>query len=420
MSANHMTASERVLYEVLKKANLTQYYDAFISQGGDDVAQLCEAGEEEFLEIMALVGMASKPLHVRRLQKTLHQWLLNPSSFKDSQDGSAKSSTYQHPSSLAMSAASMSQYSALPASVQQASESLHPSPAQNYANNGSHRYHSASPTSEMSDHENSVNASLNNKGDGGLSSSAAFPSKLTDVQRRTIEVNADELAQRLPFYAPKPLNMKKPIDKEIDEIMNMSEDDPMRVELLRKYSAIYGRFDSKRRLEKQMNFHEMCVNEAAAQLCKHRPTLLTRREDLFVLSRQVVRDSGYQIAKPPVYKYAPQSMDLGVDASPQKLNKDSSYQWMNSVPTSMNYSHSSSNVFQQDQSRSDDSADVPSSLVDVGLCVARQYGLNDLEAQLREITKPNLQSKNETEEPLSLKREPQDERSPVVTARADS
>lgn len=39
--------------------------------GGDDVQQLLEAGEEEFLEIMALVGMASKPLHVRRLQKAL-------------------------------------------------------------------------------------------------------------------------------------------------------------------------------------------------------------------------------------------------------------------------------------------------------------------------------------------------------------
>ena len=46
--------------------------------GGDDVQQLCEAGEEEFLEIMALVGMASKPLHVRRLQKALQEWALNP------------------------------------------------------------------------------------------------------------------------------------------------------------------------------------------------------------------------------------------------------------------------------------------------------------------------------------------------------
>lgn len=46
--------------------------------GGDDVQQLCDAGEEEFLEIMALVGMAAKPLHVRRFQKALQEWLTNP------------------------------------------------------------------------------------------------------------------------------------------------------------------------------------------------------------------------------------------------------------------------------------------------------------------------------------------------------
>ena len=49
-----------------------------LNSGGDDVPQLCEAGEEEFLEIMALVGMASKPLHVRRLQKALQEWVANP------------------------------------------------------------------------------------------------------------------------------------------------------------------------------------------------------------------------------------------------------------------------------------------------------------------------------------------------------
>ena len=48
------------------------------SQGGDDVQQLCEAGEEEFLEIMALVGMATKPLQVRRLQKVLQEYATNP------------------------------------------------------------------------------------------------------------------------------------------------------------------------------------------------------------------------------------------------------------------------------------------------------------------------------------------------------
>lgn len=50
--------------------------------GGDDVQQLCDAGEEEFLEIMALVSMAEKPLHVRRLQKVLHEWVNNPAFFQ--------------------------------------------------------------------------------------------------------------------------------------------------------------------------------------------------------------------------------------------------------------------------------------------------------------------------------------------------
>ncbi|VDP34678.1 unnamed protein product [Soboliphyme baturini] len=50
--------------------------------GGDDVQQLLEAGEEEFLEIMALVGMAKKPLHVRRLQKALQEYTVSPTAFQ--------------------------------------------------------------------------------------------------------------------------------------------------------------------------------------------------------------------------------------------------------------------------------------------------------------------------------------------------
>jgi len=43
--------------------------------------------------------------------------------------------------------------------------------------------------------------------------------------------------------------------------------------------------------------HQMCINEAAALLCRHQPSLLTRREDLFSLARQVVRESGFQCSK---------------------------------------------------------------------------------------------------------------------------
>merc|ERR1719450_1333717 len=81
MTSQPTNESELQLYRVLQRANLLNYYDTFISQGGDDVQQLCEAGEEEFLEIMALVGMASKPLHVRRLQKALQEWVQNPGVF---------------------------------------------------------------------------------------------------------------------------------------------------------------------------------------------------------------------------------------------------------------------------------------------------------------------------------------------------
>lgn len=69
---------ELQLFRVLQRANLLNYFDVMIELGGDDVQQLCDAGEEEFLEIMALIGMASKPLHVRRLQKALQEWMTQP------------------------------------------------------------------------------------------------------------------------------------------------------------------------------------------------------------------------------------------------------------------------------------------------------------------------------------------------------
>lgn len=102
----------------------------------------------------------------------------------------------------------------------------------------------------------------------------------------------------------------------------MRDDDPQRLQQIRKYSAIYGRFDCKRKPEKPLTLHEVCVNfayfrgnssldlnnfenltfqvsvnEAAAQICKYIPALLTRRDELFPLARQVVRDSGYHYSK---------------------------------------------------------------------------------------------------------------------------
>lgn len=79
--------------------------------------------------------------------------------------------------------------------------------------------------------------------------------------------------------------------------MSMPENDPRRMDEIRRYAAIYGRFDCKRRPEKPLTFHEVSVNEAAAQICRFIPALLTRRDELFPLARQVVKDSGYNYSK---------------------------------------------------------------------------------------------------------------------------
>lgn len=43
--------------------------------------------------------------------------------------------------------------------------------------------------------------------------------------------------------------------------MNMAEDDPRRMDEIRKYAAIYGRFDCKRKPEKPLTLHEVSLEK---------------------------------------------------------------------------------------------------------------------------------------------------------------
>ena len=54
-----------------------------VKSGGDDINQLCEADDAEFKEICDLVGMSSKPLHVRRLRKAIHEYKADVLKIKD-------------------------------------------------------------------------------------------------------------------------------------------------------------------------------------------------------------------------------------------------------------------------------------------------------------------------------------------------
>ncbi|XP_064464571.1 uncharacterized protein LOC135375859 [Ornithodoros turicata] len=96
--------SEEELHELLRLADLLSYHDKFIEQGrvgpsvlgmclmcprtrygcltsvldlfsgADSVQQLCDSTDEEFQTLAEHVGMARKPLHVKRLKNALKQW----------------------------------------------------------------------------------------------------------------------------------------------------------------------------------------------------------------------------------------------------------------------------------------------------------------------------------------------------------
>jgi hypothetical protein len=251
------------------------------------VQQLCDAGEEEFLEIMALVGMASKPLHVRRLQKALHEWMTNPSLFQAHGPPSSESSSNIPPTLL---------FHPEPGSISQQLQ---------HSRSISASYPSPGFSSTTSAHASTSHGfcglSASNFGtppaiSSSSSSSNLVPSlnpSLTDSQISRIVNSAERLARTLPQLEPRTQNIKKRSARELEQVIAMSDSDPRRMDEIRKYSAIYGRFDCKRKPEKPLTLHEVCVNEAAAQICKFIPALLTRRDELFPLARQVVRDSGF-------------------------------------------------------------------------------------------------------------------------------
>ncbi|KAG4065849.1 hypothetical protein HA402_012527 [Bradysia odoriphaga] len=243
--------------------------------GGDDLQQLCDAGEEEFLEIMALVNMASKPLHVRRLQKSLHEWVINPSLFQTpiSELEHIRSAFSPEPINQSRSPFSTSQpYS--PSSIS-GSGSSNPT----FSNINSITNLSTSTSSHLS------------------SSNVPLTPTLTENQVSRLITAAETLSRELPQFEPRAHSSKKRSSKDgWDIVMGMNDCDPRRMEEIRKFSAIYGRFDCKRRAEKPLTLHEVCVNEAAAQICKIVPALLTRRSELFPLARKVVKDSGLGLA----------------------------------------------------------------------------------------------------------------------------
>ncbi|XP_068926300.1 NGFI-A-binding protein 1 isoform X6 [Petaurus breviceps papuanus] len=309
-SALPRTLGELQLYRILQKANLLSYFDAFIQQGGDDVQQLCEAGEEEFLEIMALVGMASKPLHVRRLQKALRDWVTNPGLFNQPLTSLPVSSIpiYKLPEGsptwLGMSCSSYERNSnarephlKIPkCAATTCVQSLGPGKSDVV---GTLALQSSSDSRLWQGHHTTESEHSLSPADLG---SPASPKESTETLDAAAALSVAECVERMVPTLPKSdlnevkelLKTNKKLAKMIGHIFEMNDDDPHKEEEIRKYSAIYGRFDSKRKDGKHLTLHEMTVNEAAAQLCVKDNALLTRRDELFALSRQISREVTYK------------------------------------------------------------------------------------------------------------------------------
>ncbi|XP_060683989.1 NGFI-A-binding protein 1b [Hemiscyllium ocellatum] len=328
------TLGELQLYRILQRANLLSYYDAFIQQGGDDVQQLCEAGEEEFLEIMALVGMASKPLHVRRLQKALRDWVTNPSVFNQPlntlpvssiplykiAEGSAafpgsnvnsheRNSNLREPPMKFPKCLSVmcgqgigpnKSVMAVNSPLQVCSE---PRFWQGHSNTESEQSLSpADPASPSSPKEN------------GETLDAAAVIAITESVERLIQGIPKADRNEVKEF----LKTNKKLAKMISHIFDMPDGDPHKEEEIRKYSAIYGRFDSKRKDGKHLTLHELTVNEAAAQLCTKDNALLTRRDELFTLARQVSREVTYKYS----YKTSRSRCAEQDDSSPKRIKTE--------------------------------------------------------------------------------------------------
>ncbi|PAV72617.1 hypothetical protein WR25_21073 [Diploscapter pachys] len=382
--------SEWQLLAVLHKANLVQYYETFISKGGDDINQIMQCEEDEFLEIMNLVGMASKPLHVRRLQRALTEFSNNQTAFNlaaiqaigpppvpsytlpatsdpisfllpglaSSLASFSTSTTAVHSSTADSSSGPSSAPSAvLPPSISVGASSLSVPLASNFPSLLGPLATAIRPTisaaggvtanimegrelpSDSISHRTIIRLgpSPSHKEEKGpspaflvspiavatlqpessTSHQIGMPVQYNDFVQlgdfdpnncnQTAHLSAAQMARltlcahathsRLPSFQPRMVQNKKRVSKEILDLMAMPISTPNRAEIFRKYSAIYGRFDAKRKASKVLSLHEVAVNEAATQLCLLCPALLTRRDELFPLARQIVKDAGYHYAK---------------------------------------------------------------------------------------------------------------------------
>lgn len=235
---------------------------------------------------MALVGMASKPLHVRRLQKALQEWVNNPALFQipivpnlcPTENPFMQCSQRllnippaipNLPRTVASPENNRPMYSPSPGAPDNScgsnASAPNVSPVHSHAGTFTKIVLPPSPAPAApvttTARSFSPQSACPPASSGSSPSSVTSPVQLTpvllDIHVQKLAAAAEKLSKHLPQLEPKPQNTKKKMCKDLELVMMMPESDPRRMEEIRKYAAIYGRFDCKRKPEKPLTLHEV-------------------------------------------------------------------------------------------------------------------------------------------------------------------
>ena len=317
------------LHELLVSANLLTYEQALLQHGADDVIQLRELDESVLSAVCEAVGLNHKPLHLLRFKKALGRdadvsVLLRATApatgAKEGNGLDVSSFTRRQPEVHAMSAntpRSTSQNgSALVRNITTPAASTNYSTPQQTKQHGvaivadsltsqSYNFGLVTTSGGTTSATDTQFSSTSSSSFGGLfPQSSVYPHTADDVEGDPNPQGSGSPNTKfcLPAYLH-PKSNTSDFSELVDESTPIQMQlgvcpvlpqmwDPKRLELIHKAAAIYGQRSNQRKTA-ELTSHEMNVNEAAAQLCLRDPTLLARRDELFILSRRAVREGGF-------------------------------------------------------------------------------------------------------------------------------
>lgn len=315
------------LHELLLSANLLTYEQALLQHGADDVNQLRELDEDLLSAVCEAVGLNQKPLHLLRFKKALGRdadvsLLLRAvapptDSCLQGREGNGldvSCSTRSHHDMLTMSASVPRSTTLNVRTITTPAVSTNYKASQQSKQLGvaidadplkSQRYDFSSVTAPgiaTTAAASQCSSTSNSSFSGLFPHDSMYPHSTDDSEGEHSPQNRCSAKFCLPAYLH-PKSNTSDFTELVDESTPIQMElgvcpilphmwDPKRLELIHKAAAIYGQRSNQRKTA-ELTSHEMNVNEAAAQLCLRDPTLLARRDELFILSRRAVREGGF-------------------------------------------------------------------------------------------------------------------------------